>query len=116
MEVDDVARKESDVLVAVKAMQRQLQQIDQRTIKLENTGRRTQRNGTTNGDNNAKANADKPNSSKQRPRRRFQQRYNWASDGKPICNYCKQVGHMYRDCKQRVETAVANPSTPLNQE
>ena len=30
-----------------------------------------------------------------------QRRPTWTSDGKPICNYCKKIGHKVRECYQR---------------
>lgn len=28
-------------------------------------------------------------------------RYEWTADNKPICCYCKKIGHKYRECKSR---------------
>lgn len=36
----------------------------------------------------------------QRPRnnQQFKQNFQWSEDGRPICNQCKQSGHMMREC------------------
>ena len=28
----------------------------------------------------------------------FKQNFQWSEDGRPICNQCKQSGHMMREC------------------
>ncbi len=28
--------------------------------------------------------------------------HSWTKDGKPICDYCKKIGHKYAQCRKRM--------------
>ncbi len=39
-------------------------------------------------------------------------RNTWTPEGKPICNYCKGINHMYRDCLKRKEKRATQYKSP----
>ena len=44
-----------------------------------------------------------PNKSKEQNHNKIQ--YKWEQ-GKPVCDYCKKIGHMYRECRSRQKAAA----------
>ena len=41
-----------------------------------------------------------------RPENDFRPKYEWSADGKPICHFCRNIGHTQNKCrKKRFQTA-----------
>lgn len=48
------------------------------------------------------------------PGRHNNRRFEYTKDGKPICNYCKKVNHIFRDCRLRQEDQRRGNRRPQN--
>lgn len=103
MEVDSLDSDQK----AVAALQQQVKQISARLAKTEN---KCLANNQHSRDANSKQDSSKATAKGAKsamsppPKKRSRPDHKWTASGQPICNFCSQVGHFYRNCQQRASS------------
>lgn len=92
MEVGQISRHTSED--ATTKLSRQLEQIVTRLAKLEAPSQSQKH--------------EKPDWKAKRGTKGNRPDHRWADDGRPICNYCKEAGHYFRNCPARTPTGTMN--------
>ena len=117
MEVDVVDSRVASMLDTVT---RRLEQINTRMAKLEaNKGKQSAPPSTpTKTRGQTPASQPRPLQARQVQQqpvggKHKEQRHKWTDDGKPICAYCSQAGHLFRNCKKRPREGAAGEAASL---
>lgn len=122
--VDQLVGKRVNQLMEKRVDQRLEKQVDQLSARLSKMeGRNKQKTGPKAAVNNPgrprqKKKSDKPQAKKSTAGKRPRSDHEWTKDGKPICHFCKKPGHLYRECRSRLnpdKSAAAASAGPQQQ-
>ena len=117
MEVDAVHAEAAGVTVSM--LEKKIEQLSARLAKAEaQSKQKPQQRGSKTGVNTGprqpqKQKADKAPADGNKRKKRSRPDHKWTEGGKPICNYCQKVGHLYRECKSRIR---GDPAAAAGQE
>lgn len=115
MEVDAIDRPTASagnkMSSMMETMQRRLEQLNTRIAKMEATKSKLPSSKATGATADSRVNKPRnrepANFDKRRPAS-IDRRHQWTQDGKPICGFCHQPGHLYRECQRRLVRGAAN--------
>ncbi len=117
MEVDAVDKSiestDAKMSSMMETIQRRLEQLNTRMAKVEASRNKlpsTKGPGVTAGRTVNKPSQRRTTDQDRRQPVRINRRHEWASDGRPICGFCRRPGHLYRECQKRLQGAAVGPT------